>query len=162
MATELRLPSIEGTDQEKVAQIARYLYQLIPQLNFNFHTLESSGDVADFVVEQSITEGGWIIRKWNSGIAECWYKRHVQVTPSKAVGSLYTADLSSINYPIQFYEKPICQVTCEAIGETPTIFVSACKEGTNIYAPSVSISGSEQTQTRCNILYHATGKWKKA
>ena len=91
--TELRLPSIVGSDQEKIAQIARYLYQLIPQLNYNFHTLESDGGVADFVVEQSATESGWIIRKWNSGIAECWYKRAVQATPSKAVGSFYTANV---------------------------------------------------------------------
>lgn len=161
MATELRLPSIGGTDQEKITQIARYLYQLIPQLNFNFHTIEKGVGVADFVVEQTTTNG-WFVRKWNSGIAECWYKRSMKTTPTTAVGCFYSVEVSTINYPIEFYDNPICQVTCEAVTDTTSLFVSACREGTRSYAPPVTISGSEQKEINCNILYHATGKWKKA
>lgn len=31
---------------------------------------------ADYIIEQG-TENGWIYRKWNSGVSECWYKEDV-------------------------------------------------------------------------------------
>lgn len=40
MAVELRLPNINGTEREQLAQIRSYLYQLIPQLQMAMNTVE--------------------------------------------------------------------------------------------------------------------------
>jgi hypothetical protein len=40
MAEKLRIPKIEGTDKEKIAQIRGYLYQLVPQLNRELENIQ--------------------------------------------------------------------------------------------------------------------------
>jgi hypothetical protein len=42
MSYELRLPNINGTDKEQLAQIRSYLYQLVPQLQWALSTIDSS------------------------------------------------------------------------------------------------------------------------
>lgn len=45
MSAELRLPNISGTDEEQLAQIRSYLYQLIPQLQWMFQSMSISASV---------------------------------------------------------------------------------------------------------------------
>ena len=42
MNIELRLPNINGTDKEQLAQLRSYLYQLVPQLQWALNTLDTS------------------------------------------------------------------------------------------------------------------------
>ena len=62
--------------------------------------------VADYIVGQGTTNG-WIWRKWNSGIGECWIRNSYSVRFNNAWGSLYeTASFPSVNYPFSFKELP--------------------------------------------------------
>ncbi len=42
MSFDFRLPSITGSDTEKIAQLTRYIYRLTEQLNFSMNTIEGA------------------------------------------------------------------------------------------------------------------------
>ena len=42
MSFDFRLPSITGSDTEKIAQLTRYIYRLTEQLNFSLNTIEGA------------------------------------------------------------------------------------------------------------------------
>ena len=52
MSIELRLPTINGTDKEQLAQIRSYLYQLVPQLQWALSTIDSSAS-QNYVASQA-------------------------------------------------------------------------------------------------------------
>lgn len=52
----------------------------------------------DYIVEQG-TSGIWTYRKWNSGIAECWYSAIIHPSMTTAYGSAYIANLGTYAFP---------------------------------------------------------------
>jgi hypothetical protein len=120
----------------------------------------SNGIASDFVVEQAQTST-WYYRKWYSGMAECWYRRNVDVNINTAWGSaLYYGVASTINYPFTFSEKPICQITCEYGDDETSLFIASCGSGTNVYATPVMLCRTDAKTVNCNILYHVHGRWR--
>lgn len=123
-------------------------------------TSEAESSATDFVVEQAQTDT-WYYRKWHSGMAECWYRRNVDVNINIAWGSaLYYGMASTINYPFTFIEKPICQITCEYGNDQASLFIASCGSGTNVYATPVMLCRTDAKTVNCNILYHVHGRWR--
>lgn len=126
----------------------------------NYGISLSTGVVSDFVVEQG-QSGIWYYRKWQSGMAECWGRRNVDVNVNIAWGSaLYYGTATTINYPFKFVERPITQITCEYGTDSASLFIASCGTGTNVYATPVMLCRTDAKTVNCNILYHVHGRWK--
>jgi hypothetical protein len=62
---------------------------------------------ADYVIEQVIVPGGWIYRKWDSGIAECWFSTWVaNATINTAWGSVYESAGYYAKFPEGLFAYP--------------------------------------------------------
>lgn len=89
--------------------------------DFNFNvpvrapSLALGGVALDYIVEQG-TLNGWTYRKWNSGLAECWYRKEHTVIISDTWGNLYagTSATGRTPYPFVFKEKPHETVTIKS------------------------------------------------
>lgn len=111
MASELRLPNLHGNEREQLVQLKSYLFQLIPQLQYelnqlsnkttatnntetNLHTSAATDTVVDVGVH---TDGDnrWRYRKWKSGVVD--FDGLVKVNPEvggvKGMGVYYSKDL---------------------------------------------------------------------
>lgn len=72
----------------------------------NFGGFALTDPAADFIVDQGVTNG-WLWRKWNSGIGECWIKLTMEGDFARTWGSLYEAfPFDPVNYPFAFVELP--------------------------------------------------------
>lgn len=104
----------------------------------------------------------WHYRKWLNGSLECWCRRNVDVNITTAWGTgLYYGMATTINYPFEFAERPITQVTCEYGDDEVSLFVASSGTGTDTYATPVMLCRADsKTVVNCNILYNVHGKWK--
>lgn len=103
----------------------------------------------------------WYYRKWADGSAECWCKRNVDVKVTTTWGSLFYGVTTTINYPFQFIENPICQITCEYGTDAVSLFIASSGTGSKAYATPVMLCrATSNANVNCNILYHAHGRWK--
>lgn len=113
----------------------------------------------DYIVSQG-TVGGWLYRKWASGVAECWAKITQTVTPGDAwAGTLnLTPYVITVTTPIEF--TGIDCVNASAYvgsGHTITSSVSAATPNKiSIPALSVYLTG----QQGCLAYVHVMGRWK--
>lgn len=178
---DIRYPNINAkTEAEQ--QIKSYLIQLADQLKWALNNIDapnntevvsptprslissshtpSSAEATDFVVEKG-TNGIWSYRKWNSGIAECWCKRNINVDISAAWGSaLFHGVASAISYPFAFAEAPICQTTCEYGSDVAALLITSYGSSTNVATPALMLCRPDAKTVNCNILYHVHGRWK--
>lgn len=130
---ELRLPDIQGKNEaEQIAQIKSYLFQLVPQLQISFNTLEEtvtvdkkpSGENATDVVssrgivhfdEADASLGYWRYRKWQSGNFDMSGIAKVVPVSESATGNGYYS--MTIRVPLPFAVKSI-QFACTATSDT--------------------------------------------
>lgn len=77
----------------------------VSNLQQQFYYFVSLGNDAltDYIVEQG-TSGDWRYRKWNSGVAECWWEKSISVGGNSVDASNYIA------FPFTFTATPI--ITC--------------------------------------------------
>ena len=90
--------------------------------NDNFDTIDTqiTGLKVDFIVAQGI-ENGWIYRRWNSGVAECWRNvEHSNISVTTAWGSIYETPeaYGAPNYPFTFIETPIVNLNVQKTTST--------------------------------------------
>ena len=72
---------------------------------------DGAGTAADFVVQQG-PSGSWIIRKWDSGIAECWRKISGTITNSGTWNN-FKIFSGSADFPSNFFiSSPNVQYCC--------------------------------------------------
>ena len=127
--------------------------------------------VKDYVIEEGKKEVtdpntnlkvAWTYRKWNSGIAECWISRNVNVNVNSAWGSaLYYGTVSTINFPFQFAEVPVVNVTCEYSGDnSKSLFIASCGYSSKNYARPTMLCRTDTGTVNCNLLYQVQGRWK--
>ena len=113
----------------------------------------------DYIVEQG-TSGGWLYRKWASGVAECWAKITQTVTPGNAwEGTLNLAPyVITVTTPIEF--TGIDCVNASAYvgsGHTITSYLNVTNPNNiSIYALSVYLTGQQE----CRAYVHVMGRWK--
>ena len=130
--------------------------------NAKFHkNVSIQGElVADFVVEQGII-GNWYCRKWNSGYAECWYKRNADVNVDAKWGTaLYYGTVAATYYPFTFAEIPSCQITCEYGTDNVSLFLATAGNSSTGRTPTVMLCRTDAQLVNVNIQYYAHGKWK--
>lgn len=131
-----------------------------------FQDKEINVVIEEGIITKNTAEGttiDWHYRKWLNGNAECWCRRNVNANTTYPWGEsgLYYGTVSTINYPFEFVERPITQITCEYGDDEVSLFIASCGTGTKTYATPVMLCRSDsKTDINCNILYNVHGKWK--
>lgn len=121
--------------------------------------------VSDHVVEQG-TKDGWTYRKWQSGIAECWYRKEHTVAITAPWGNLYagTSATGRTAYPFTFKEKPHETVTVKS--SEPAVFAacSASGGGDNTVSATASYNAIRPSALTAPYTvffdYYVVGRWK--
>lgn len=118
----------------------------------------------DCVVEQG-EANGWVYRKWQSGIAECWKTVAHSTTVATQWGSLYVGNAAPRqNYPFTFIEKPV--EICTLTSGSKMGFIYAEQNGYGVNGASASARynvccpSAISTAVEYYFNYHVTGKWK--
>ena len=114
---------------------------------------------ADYIVEQG-TSGGWLYRKWASGVAECWAKITQTVTPGDAwEGTLNLAPyVITVTTPIEFTGIDCVNASVYVgNGHTITSYLNVTNPNKiSIYALSVYLT----VQQECRAYVYVMGRWK--
>lgn len=118
----------------------------------------------DCVVEQG-QKDGWIYRKWNSGIMECWKIYEFSTTISTAFGSLYCGNATARQeYPFPFKEKPVENVTLQSGSTQAFLYVETAPHGVNGVSSSARYNvfrpGAMADSQTFYLSFHVIGKWK--
>ena len=121
--------------------------------------------VSDHVMEQG-TKDGWTYRKWQSGIAECWYRKEHTIAITTAWGNLYagTSATGRTAYPFAFKEKPHETVTVKS--SDPSVFAvcSSSGSGDNTVSATASYNAVRPSAVTdpCTVFfdYYVVGRWK--
>lgn len=139
--------------------------------DFRFHvpvsapSLTLDGVQMDYIAEQG-TKNGWLYRKWQGGLAECWYRKEHTVAISNAWGSLYagTNATGRTDYPFSFAEKPHEAVTVKS--SVPSVF-AVCSSGglgDNTLSQTASYNAVRPTayteESTLFFEYYVVGRWK--
>ena len=117
--------------------------------------------MADYIVEQKVevTETGlWTIRKWNSGIAECWGRHDTPELTFTQSGEVYVSQEIDLSFPVGlFYEVPNCLVNIHAAGG---LISAKATNGTTTSYLRYQIVRSADYSSPTKIMCHAYGAWK--
>ena len=115
-------------------------------------------EIADCIIEV-VTDGTWIYRKWNSGLAECW---STQSWASKAIttayGHGYYAPADTINLPSGLFTTVSnVQATSRDTAGYGTWFNVTSVSTSSIVGYMYSVSS---ITTSCSVSLYVVGKWK--
>ena len=121
--------------------------------------------VSDHVMEQG-TKNGWTYRKWQSGIAECWYRKEHTVAITDPWGNLYagTSATGRTSYPFTFKEKPHETVTVKS--SEPAVFAACSSSGCGDNTVSATASYNAVRPSALTdpytmfFDYYVVGRWK--
>lgn len=103
----------------------------------------------------------WQWRKWNNGIAECWYTRVISTNIAAADGALYSnvGGAATIQYPFTFIETP-CE-TVSLAGATGSVWLATNAPNTNTQTGNYLMCSTQQKGiTEYRINYYVIGRWK--
>ena len=124
--------------------------------------------ISDYIIEQGNTNG-WIYRKWNSGISECWYKTAAAVDAQYSNLGGYDTGTSSTRYVVTpsnfptnlFIEVPIVDCTIRgrerAFYSVPSVNPTSTSAGSWYGHRNAAISGNERAIT---WQFYCIGNWK--
>ena len=118
--------------------------------------------MADYIVEQGTTNG-WLWRKWNSGIGECWIRNTHSVAFSSQWGSLYeTSSFPAVSYPFTFVELPMEYATPAnpTLGCWVEATGGAGQTVTNTTQYQLIRPAKDSTKNDQSINIYAIGRWK--
>ena len=138
--------------------------------DFNFNVpvnapaISVGGVEMDYIVEQG-TKDGWIYRKWNSGIGECWKNVTLSTAVSTTWGSMYTGSKTTRqSYPFVFIEKPVEQACLTASSSSVWLFPDNSGNGVNGTHASaqygVARPSAVSTVGEYYISLSVIGRWK--
>lgn len=113
----------------------------------------------DYIVKQT-TSGNWLIRKWNSGFAECYFTGDKKTfTTSSTSGNTYYAQMyTNLAFPITFTKEPrvVGSIQQSSGGSTyPTYGVISTTSIAQVYA-----NRGKSAETTCHLTLYVTGTWK--
>ena len=126
------------------------------------YTADEVSGLADFIVEQGVTNG-WIWRKWNSGIGECWYRHSGNSKIQTIWGQVYESGLfGSVNYPFTFTEIPLEFASPGNNEKCAWVEVSSGANQTTRHTNVYQLVTGKQitTEVHVEINIYAIGKWK--
>lgn len=123
---------------------------------------EKVTDKPDHIVDQG-TSGVWSYRKWESGIAECWFNVTHRIDSFEAAwGNLFESDeyFPAYDFPFTIYE-----VKAEAMCPTANLgVIVASRSRTNLKASTPLIFARPQKTTSgatAFVGYYVVGTWKE-
>ena len=119
-----------------------------------------TADMTDFVVEQA-TDGIWTYRKWNSGVAECWYSNSFTVNFNTQVASnLRTSTTTNaVALPSLLTSVTEFIVSGYSVAQTGwATLVTGAKSGSDIILSYLGWTASGNYTIAVNI--YVKGKWK--
>ena len=126
----------------------------------------------DFIVEQGTkttgsgnSQANWVYRKWNSGIAECWCRKHISTAVNTAWGNLYVSgalSYTNITWGVTFTEIPVANITIapNATGAFLIAGGSTSLTATNTGGYEIARGSALSSAGSFYINYYAIGKWK--
>lgn len=126
----------------------------------------------DFIVDQgTITTGSgnsqanWVYRKWNSGIAECWCRKHVSTAVNTAWGNLYVSgalSYTNITWGVSFTDIPVANITIAPNNSGAFLIAggSTTLSQTNTGGYEIARGSALASAGNFYINYYAIGKWK--
>ena len=116
----------------------------------------------DFVIEQG-KMAGWNFRRWNSGIAECWFiSEPASFSISTAWGNIYAKDnaFPGYAYPFEFESLPVVSIQPYATDGNFWCFTGSGASTTQ--SPSVSaVRPTSYSVTGARISMHVIGREKR-
>lgn len=118
----------------------------------------------DYIVEVGETNG-WIWRKWNSGLAECWKTITHNTALSTSWGSMYYGTTTPrMNYPFAFAVRPTEVVSLGASTYQGIIYPEKDGKGENSKLQcgcyNICRTSSITTATDFYINFHISGRWR--
>lgn len=110
-------------------------------------------------VEEEYTEGIWTVRKWKSGIAECWgYTATTSITCDSPWGNGYYSPLQTVNFPSGlFYSTP--KTVHPQIWDNGGGFYATLKAWNKNNVQYYIFSPKSETRS-CDTNFYIMGKWK--
>lgn len=125
----------------------------------------------DYIVEQGTKTTGsgnstanWVYRKWNSGVAECWCRKHIQTGVSTAWGGLYVSGAlphTNIVWPINFTEIPVANITIAPNASGAFLIAGGSTNLTATNTGGYEIArGTSLSSGNFYINYYGIGQWK--
>ena len=126
----------------------------------------------DYIVEQgTVTTGSgnsaanWVYRKWNSGIAECWCRKHISTAVNTAWGNLFVSgalSYTNITWGVDFIEIPVANITIAPNASGAFLIAggstSLTKDNTGGY--EIARGSALASAGSFYINYYGIGRWK--
>ena len=133
---------------------------------------QNGSPMADFIVEQGTkttgsgnSQANWVYRKWNSGIAECWCRKHVSTAVNTAWGNLYVSgalSYTNITWGVSFTDIPVANITIAPNNSGAFLIAggSTSLTATNTGGYEIARGSALASAGNFYINYYAIGKWK--
>ena len=126
----------------------------------------------DYIVEQGTkttgsgnSQANWVYRKWNSGIAECWCRKHVSTAVNTAWGNLYVSgalSYTNITWGVSFTDIPVANITIAPNASGAFLIAGGSTSLTKTNTGGYEIARGSALASAGNfyINYYAIGTWK--
>lgn len=133
---------------------------------------EQTLGAADFIVDQGMVTTGsgnaaanWVYRKWDSGIAECWCRKHIQTAVNTAWGNLFVSGALShtnITWGVDFIDIPVANITIAPNASGAFLIAGGSTSLTKDNTGGYEIARGSALASAGNfyINYYGIGKWK--
>lgn len=151
---------LEATETPEITTYSLPIFDWSKEdFNFNVPVSIEGSRMNDFVIEQG-KMAGWNFRRWNSGIAECWFiSDPASFTINTAWGGIYTKDnaFPGYAYPFEFESLPVVSVQPYATDGNFWCFTGSNASTTQ--SPSVSVARpTTYSVTGARISMHVIGR----
>ena len=120
----------------------------------------SGSQMPDFVVEQD-TDGIWIYRKWESGIAECWGVTDDITQTTDFNWNVMSSNTATpaIDYPFTFKEPPV--VSPNVHTHNMNFWLATFGDGSTTQTPTYQIiRGKDVSEVTFKLGFYVFGKYK--
>lgn len=126
----------------------------------------------DYIVEQGTKTTGsgnsaanWVYRKWNSGVAECWCRKHVSTAVNTAWGNLFVSgalSYTNITWGVDFADIPVANITIAPNASGAFLIAGGSTSLTKTNTGGYEIARGSALASAGNfyINYYGIGKWK--
>ena len=127
-----------------------------------YKTGESLNNV-DYIIEEGAS-GIWTYRKWASGKAECWGRKHITTSMSQVTNNTFyylNTSFLETNYPFEFKEAPNEIVTYHA-PSSHMGWVYSQWENTNSHSGQYCAMRWNSVTSEADVYldYYVVGMWK--
>lgn len=126
---------------------------------------------ADYIIEQGTRQTGsgnslanWTFRKWNSGMYECWCRKHIQTSVSTAWGNLFVSGSlphTNLIWPGAFIDIPVANITIAPNASGAFLIAGGSTSLSATLTGGYEIArGTSSSSGNYYINYYGMGRWK--